>query len=83
MAMYRPPLDFPFLENLEVPPEWDAAARGFLKVGGVAMVLGAPDSGKSTLSRYLIYRAYAAGKPAALVDLDLGQSHLGDRKSVV
>ena len=77
MAMYRPPLDFPFLENLEVPPEWDAAARGFLKVGGVAMVLGAPDSGKSTLSRYLIYRAYAAGKPAALVDLDLGQSHLG------
>lgn len=41
------------------------------------MVLGAPDSGKSTLSRYLIYRAFIAGKPAALVDLDLGQSHLG------
>jgi polynucleotide 5'-hydroxyl-kinase GRC3/NOL9 len=41
------------------------------------MVLGAPDTGKSTLCRYLIYRAYAAGQRVALVDLDLGQTHLG------
>ncbi|MBW1991405.1 MAG: hypothetical protein JRI59_04695 [Deltaproteobacteria bacterium] len=43
----------------------------------MAMVLGATDTGKSTLSRYLVYRVFAAGLPAALVDLDLGQSHLG------
>jgi polynucleotide 5'-hydroxyl-kinase GRC3/NOL9 len=68
---------FPFLKNLDIPPEWDEAARRFLKAGGVAMVLGGPDTGKSSLSRYLVYRAFAAGSPAALVDLDLGQSHLG------
>jgi polynucleotide 5'-hydroxyl-kinase GRC3/NOL9 len=68
---------FSFLKNLDIPPEWDAAAASFVKAGGAAMVLGGPDTGKSTLSRYLIYRVFAAGKPAALVDLDVGQSHLG------
>ena len=58
-------------------PEWEAAARRWLEEGGAVMVLGAPDTGKSTLSRYLVYRAYAAGQPVGLVDLDLGQSHLG------
>ncbi|MBM4273574.1 MAG: hypothetical protein FJ134_03805 [Deltaproteobacteria bacterium] len=68
---------FPFLARMEVLPEWEAAAREFLTSGGPVMVLGAPDTGKSTLSRYLLYRAFTAGLPAALVDLDLGQSHLG------
>ncbi|MHB8070073.1 MAG: Clp1/GlmU family protein [Desulfobaccales bacterium] len=68
---------FPFLARLEVLPEWEAAARLFLEQGGVALVLGAPDTGKSTLSRFLVYKTFAAGLPTALVDLDLGQSHLG------
>ena len=68
---------FPFLARLEVLPEWEAAAGLFLEQGGVAMVLGAPDTGKSTLSRFLAYKTFAAGQPTALVDLDLGQSHLG------
>jgi polynucleotide 5'-hydroxyl-kinase GRC3/NOL9 len=68
---------FPFLARLEVLPEWEDAARLFLERGGIAMVLGAPDTGKSTLSRYLLYKTFAAGLPGALVDLDLGQSHLG------
>ncbi|MFZ5447401.1 MAG: Clp1/GlmU family protein [Thermodesulfobacteriota bacterium] len=41
------------------------------------MVLGAPDTGKSTLCRYLVYRAFISGHRVALMDLDLGQSHLG------
>lgn len=68
---------FPFLEHLEILPEWEAAAGQFLEREGAVMVLGAPDTGKSTLCRYLIYRAFVAGHPAALMDLDLGQSHLG------
>jgi polynucleotide 5'-hydroxyl-kinase GRC3/NOL9 len=73
-----PDLDlFPFLAHLEVPPAWEDAARLFLDRGGTVMVLGAPDTGKSTLSRYLVYKTFAAGLRAALVDLDLGQSHLG------
>ncbi|MEW6388195.1 MAG: Clp1/GlmU family protein [Thermodesulfobacteriota bacterium] len=65
------------MAQLEVLPEWEAAARRFLESGGVTLLLGGVDTGKSTLSRYLIYRAFTAGEPAALVDLDLGQSHLG------
>lgn len=68
---------FPFLNHLEVPPAWGDAARLFVERGGPVMVLGAPDTGKSTLSRYLLYKTFAAGLPSALVDLDLGQSHLG------
>lgn len=68
---------FPFLKSLDISPAWEAAARRFLKEGGLTLVLGGPDTGKSTLCQYLVYRAYAAGKTAALVDLDLGQSHLG------
>ncbi|RJR34309.1 MAG: hypothetical protein C4567_15660 [Deltaproteobacteria bacterium] len=68
---------FPFLAHLEVPPAWEAASRLFLERGGPVMVLGAPDTGKSTLSRFLVYKSFTAGLPTALVDLDLGQSHLG------
>jgi polynucleotide 5'-hydroxyl-kinase GRC3/NOL9 len=68
---------FPFLASLEVLPEWEAAARRFLDREGAVLVLGAPDTGKSTLCRYLVYRAYAAGESTALIDLDVGQSHLG------
>lgn len=68
---------FTFLARLEILPEWQAAAQRFLETGGVALVLGAPDTGKSTLSRYLVHRARTAGRPVGLVDLDLGQSHLG------
>jgi polynucleotide 5'-kinase involved in rRNA processing len=69
--------NFPFLEHLDIPPSWEAAARRFLEEGGLTLVLGGPGTGKSTLCQYLIYRAYVAGEPVALVDLDLGQSHLG------
>jgi polynucleotide 5'-hydroxyl-kinase GRC3/NOL9 len=68
---------FPFLKNLDIPPAWEDATRRFLGTDGVTMVLGGPDTGKSTLCQYLVYRAYVAGEPVALVDLDLGQSHLG------
>lgn len=69
--------NFPFLEHLDIPQSWDDAARRFLAGGGLALVLGGPGTGKSTLCQYLIYRAYVKGEPVALVDLDLGQSHLG------
>jgi len=68
---------FPFLARLEISREWEIAADSFLTRPGPVMVLGAPDTGKSTLCRYLLYRAYTAGLKTAWVDLDAGQSHLG------
>jgi polynucleotide 5'-hydroxyl-kinase GRC3/NOL9 len=69
--------NFPFLEQLDIPSDWEEAAGRFLNEGGLTLVLGGSGTGKSTLCQYLIYRAYVAGEPVALVDLDLGQSHLG------
>ncbi len=74
---HSPDLSFSFLKNLDIPPAWETAAEKFLATGAATLVLGGPDTGKSTLCKYLIYRAYAAGEVSALIDLDLGQSHLG------
>lgn len=68
---------FPFLSGLDVPPAWEQAAGRFVQTEGLTLVLGGTDTGKSTLCRYLVYRAYLAGHRVALIDCDLGQSHLG------
>jgi|UniRef100_A0A7C5EQJ5 polynucleotide 5'-hydroxyl-kinase GRC3/NOL9 len=75
----HPPPDalFSYLKSLDLAPIWEEAARRFLKIKGVTLVLGGVDTGKSTLCRYLVSQAYLGGEPVALVDLDLGQSHLG------
>jgi polynucleotide 5'-hydroxyl-kinase GRC3/NOL9 len=62
---------------IDLPPGWEAAAAAILSSDGVTLVLGGPDSGKSTLCRYVLAVAHAAGKQIALIDGDLGQSHLG------
>lgn len=45
--------------------------------GGTVLLLGATDSGKSTLTRELVNRAVAAGRRVAVVDADVGQSDIG------
>lgn len=72
-----PDASLSFLKDLDLPSAWEKAARRFLETQGVTLVLGGVDTGKSTLCRYLVSQAYLAGEPVALVDLDLGQSHLG------
>jgi polynucleotide 5'-hydroxyl-kinase GRC3/NOL9 len=68
---------FPFLAGLDILSAWEVAANQFVEGAGTTIVIGAPDTGKSTLCHYLVYRAFVAGHPVAFVDLDLGQSHLG------
>lgn len=45
--------------------------------GGVVMLIGAPDTGKSTLAREILRQSIAKGKVAALVDADVAQSTVG------
>ena len=45
--------------------------------GGVVMLIGAPDTGKSTLAREILRQSIAKGKAAALVDADVAQSTVG------
>lgn len=61
--------------EIEVPRAW-----GQLPVEGwrgTVMVVGAPDTGKSTLARYLCRRLSAAAVSTAYLDGDPGQSTLG------
>jgi polynucleotide 5'-hydroxyl-kinase GRC3/NOL9 len=60
----------------DIPSSWrpalDAAGRG-----GVIFLIGEIDSGKSTLAAVLANEAMAAGRRAAIVDADVGQSSIG------
>ncbi|MHC4622056.1 MAG: AAA family ATPase, partial [Planctomycetota bacterium] len=62
-------------------PDWaDKIAEWLLSEGfalnGVSLVLGASDTGKTTLISALAKRI-ASGQPLAIIDADIGQSHLG------
>jgi polynucleotide 5'-hydroxyl-kinase GRC3/NOL9 len=65
----RLPVDF------NVPAEWLELDQGV--TGGTFMLVGATDSGKSTMARWLIEKACSRGRTAAWLDADLGQSSLG------
>lgn len=66
-----PPLPVGF----KVPEEWRGLDVGAL--GGTVMLVGATDTGKSTLARWLLEQARSRGRTTAWLDGDLGQSSLG------
>jgi len=59
------------------PKEWHALLDVLEKERGIAIILGATDTGKSTLAKYLIFNLCQRGLKVALVDADIGQSFLG------
>jgi polynucleotide 5'-hydroxyl-kinase GRC3/NOL9 len=61
--------------QLDIPSAWEAILSGSLR--GTIMVLGAPDTGKSTLARHLYERLAAEGRRVACLDGDPGQTSLG------
>jgi polynucleotide 5'-hydroxyl-kinase GRC3/NOL9 len=56
---------------------WERILHELLRTKGTAVILGATDSGKSALARYLVRQMVAKGEKACLVDADVGQSTLG------
>lgn len=58
-------------------PEWKEFVKELIKHKGTALLLGATDSGKSTLARYLIRELVSKDIKVSLVDSDIGQSSLG------
>lgn len=65
------------MNNISISEEWKVAVETVSKEIGIVLVVGMPDSGKSTLSRYLIHCLSHANRPVALIDCDVGQAHLG------
>jgi polynucleotide 5'-hydroxyl-kinase GRC3/NOL9 len=59
------------------PKEWHALLYVLEKERGIAIILGATDTGKSTFAKYLIFNLCKRGLKVALVDADIGQSFLG------
>jgi polynucleotide 5'-hydroxyl-kinase GRC3/NOL9 len=66
----------------EVLPEWEAAAAAVWDQPGVVVLLGGPDSGKTTLAACLAERWRRGGRVVGLVDADLGQSSIGPPATV-
>lgn len=66
-----PPADPP----IDIPPAWQRLPIEDLR--GTLMVIGAPDTGKSTFARYVYQRVCRAGRRVAFLDGDPGQSVLG------
>jgi polynucleotide 5'-kinase involved in rRNA processing len=55
----------------------DALVEDLSRQGGVVMLIGGPDTGKTTLARRVLAEAVRAGKSAAYVDADVGQTTCG------
>lgn len=63
--------------EIHLEPEWEELFRELEKLKGTALFLGATDSGKSTLVKYLTGRLVAEGIIVSVIDTDVGQSSLG------
>lgn len=62
---------------MDLPSHWQPEAEGLLRVGGVAVLIGRTDTGKSTLTRWISDLAVEARREVAVVDADIGQSSFG------
>ncbi|MCL4536832.1 MAG: hypothetical protein M1610_04490 [Nitrospirae bacterium] len=56
--------------------EWERLLEKLIKDKGTVLLLGATDSGKSTLAKYFIKRLVSENIRVSLVDSDVGQSSL-------
>ncbi len=65
------------LMEITAPKEWYTLLDILGKEKGIAIILGATDTGKSTLAKFLISHLCQRGLKVALVDADIGQSFLG------
>ena len=75
--MGNSPRTFPLLKDIRIAPEWEEAADMLSRQAGIVLVIGVPGSGKSTLSRYLVHHLTQGHQTVALIDCDVGQTHLG------
>jgi len=63
--------------EISAPKEWFEFLDLLEEEKGIAILLGATDTGKSTLAKFLISHLCKRGLKVGLVDADIGQSFLG------
>jgi len=67
----------PTPKDIHIPPSWGELIQQTIDLQGILVIIGAPDVGKSTLARLLVYHLCRAGRKVVWIDADLGQNHLG------
>lgn len=65
------------MESLEIPPQWEGLVEKIQDERGTVMVIGASDTGKTTLARFLVRELSRRGEVVSYIDGDMGQSVLG------
>jgi len=63
--------------EISTPKEWFGLLEVLGEGKGIAILLGATDTGKSTLAKFLISHLCQRGLKVGLIDADIGQSFLG------
>ena len=63
--------------NITISPSWVKLLDKLNKDKGIVMVIGASDTGKSTLVSYLARELYSKGNNVCIIDGDVGQSIIG------
>ena len=67
---------------IEAPTEWAALAEKVLPQARLVILVGAVDTGKTTIATYLANGAWGYGYKTAVVDADVGQSDIGPPATV-
>lgn len=65
------------MERFLYPPEWKETAEKILLSGKIVLVLGAVDTGKTTLVTFLANYSLGRKEKIVVVDADIGQSDIG------
>lgn len=65
------------MNRIEIPGQWWELVPEIQRTRGAVMVMGATDTGKTTLTRYLVKKLVELGETVAYIDGDIGQSVLG------
>ena len=64
--------------DVPLPPRiWLKHAHEIMQKKGTVMILGAPDTGKTTFATFLVNQALEKGILPAIIDSDIGQSDIG------
>lgn len=62
---------------MNLPQKWMDVGKGIPQSGGIVIVIGKTDTGKSTLIQYLLTCGLKHGRRVAVIDSDIGQATLG------
>ena len=63
--------------DIDTPQSWWELLDPISRTGGIVLILGVPDTGKSTLAEFLVNELSSRGLRVGLLDGDVGQSRIG------